>query len=759
MKVIGGTRVEIDEKKLFDYMKCRGKKATLDEFIKEFKIKGEASLNEFMDLILGMEYSGKLYLDNKGFYHIFDEQILLEQGVIHISKDGYGYVNVEKDGKVINYMIYNRDLNGALPKDLVIIRPRKKSFLGHNLAIVEKILQRDKFLEIFEYQGNGVFVPYEILSNFKVKSSYVKDLVEHSLVLMEVQTKGEYEGNDLFFCGSVKKIIGHRDDPKIDEKAICLKYGFDYHFSPKIMNVVNKIPNMVLDEDYEGRVDLRGKKIFTIDGKDTKDMDDAISIEKEGNGFVLSVHIADVSHYLLKNPELIEEVIKRGNSAYVADSVVPMLPHKLSNGICSLNPNEDRLAKTVEMHFDKYGKLRDYTIYKSVIRSLKKMNYDDVNALLEEGNVLEGYESFVCDLLEMNKLSNLLTEIRRKKGCLVLDDVEVKINTDIEGTPVSIKRHSQRSAECLIENFMIMANIAVTESYGYLDQPFIYRIHEAPDLFKLQTTLEILQTSGVVDISKMNDLLMKIQRARDYNLDIKPIDLQSILLDAKNNDNLMAITNLILRSMKKAIYSNENIGHFGLAEDDYSHFTSPIRRAADAVNHIIIDLHMRMQMATNDEEIMVIQAELNKYDVMLNQICEHISEMEVAAFNAEKEIEELKMIRYVTDNIEDYIGPIEAQICNTSKLGIVILVDEKIKAMVSSADLSSLGFGYMRDSRSYVGKGKDKFKLGTHLYVLDPEVSLQHRIICYHIPLTEEDYQKQFCNDDRKLIKSIHCNF
>ena len=756
MKMIGGTCVLVDKKILLEHFKKVGKKCQLEELKKIFEIKGEEELKEFNRVMKSLEYDGDLYLDEKGFYHIFDEKIPLKQGVIHINRSGAGFVNIVENGKTISYFIEGKDLNGALPKDLVIISPRKKKFLGHQLAIVEKVLKRDDFLEIFEYQGNGIFTPYEVLSNFKVKSSYVKDLVPQSLVLMEVGTKPDYIDDELYFKGEVKRMIGHRDDPKVDEKAVCLKYGFDAKFSPQIMKVVNSIPNHVLDEELEGRIDLRDKMIFTIDGKDTKDMDDAISIEKDGDDYILSVHIADVSHYLLQHPILIDEVIRRGNSAYIADSVVPMLPHKMSNGICSLNPGEDRLTKTVEMRFNKYGELVDFDVYKSVIQSRKKMNYDDVNAILEQGTIPNGYEDFVIDLLEMSKLSDLLTKIRGQRGCMVLDDVELKIYTDTEGNPIRIKRCVQKRAEHLIENFMIMANIVVTENYGYLGQPFIYRVHEAPDLAKLQATLEVIRDSNVVDDEIMEKLLAKIEKLRNNHSDIRPVDLQPLLLAAKESGNLTAISNLLLRSMKKAIYLDENIGHFGLAEDDYSHFTSPIRRTADAINHILIDFHMQMLQATTDAEVMMIQEKINGFN-RLKSICEHISEREVAAFEAEKEVEEIKTLKYVATNIDDYIGPLEAQVCRANKFGMDVLVDSNIRAIIDSGDLSMTGFNYMRDSHTYVRKSShDKFKLGTRMYVFDPEVSVQHRCIYYHTPMTTDEYQEGFKEKPKKLIKSVN---
>lgn len=260
----------------------------------------------------------------------------------------------------------------------------------------------------------------------------------------------------------------------------------------------------------------------------------------------------------------------------------------------------------------------------------------------------------------------------------------------------------------------------------------------------------------MVDDEIMEKLLAKIERLRNNHSDIRPVDLQSLLLAAKESGNLTAISNLLLRSMKKAIYLDENIGHFGLAEDDYSHFTSPIRRTADAINHILIDFHMQMLQATTDAEVMMIQEKINGFN-RLKSICEHISEREVAAFEAEKEVEEIKTLKYVATNIDDYIGPLEAQVCRANKFGMDVLVDSNIRAIIDSGDLSMTGFNYMRDSHTYVRKSShDKFKLGTRMYVFDPEVSVQHRCIYYHTPMTTDEYQEGFKEKPKKLIKSVN---
>ena len=384
------------------------------------------------------------------------------------------------------------------------------------------------------------------------------------------------------------------------------------------------------------------------------------------------------------------------------------------------------------------------------------MNYDDVNSILEDGIVPEGYEEFAGNLILMGRLSKLATASRNAKGNLNFSDLEFKIHTAINGTPTDLNRCYQYKGEKLIENFMIMANIAVTEIYGYLGQPFVYRTHDNPDLIKLQKTVEILKEQGICNEKIMNNLLSRLEKAIEKNADIKPMDLQPLLKDAREKDVIDGVSNLLLRTMKKAGYSNINIGHFGLAEEDYCHFTSPIRRAADLMNHIIIDLVMEINYADSADKITEIQEKLDMIAKALPDICEHISDREIAADEAEREIEELKSVQYFINHIEEYEGPVLAEVLNSNKFGLRIFVGDKIKAMIDAEDLVEQGYTYMRNSRTYVrAKTKDCFKLGTRFYVLDPEASKEHKIIKYNIAYTRDEFEEmeEKVSKQRTLVK------
>ena len=717
---------------IMEYMNKTGKKLTKDELRKKLGVSGESEVDFFCSNMDELEETGQLYLDDKGFYHIFDDSLVYLFGKIYISQSGDGYVRIQNGDHTVNYMIRNDDLNGALPNDYVIINGGDQGYYGHQFAEVVKVLKRNSFKEVYRYDGNGVFSLYGVNSNvhFLANKRDSDKLGVGTLVLASVGNRiiDDVDGN-LFFDGAVEKVAGHCDDPRAQIIATGYKYGFDYQFSNKINKIVETLPSFVTQEEMEDRRDLRDEKIFTIDGADTKDIDDAVSIAYEDGCYILKVSIADVSHYVKDHPELVGEAVKRGNSAYLADSVFPMFPHTLSNGICSLNPNEDRLAKTVEMVFDDSGVLLASTVYKSVINSKKQMRYEDVNRIFEGENV-EGYEDFENELWLMRRLSKKISKNRNGKGSLSFGSRENKIKTGERGQAIDIRKMVSGDAEKIIENFMIAANIEFTDNFAYLGYPFIHRVHEEPDKNKLKATLLILKEQGLCE-SKALDELIKII---DLDKKIRPQNLFPILNSIKDQKYYEAVSDLLLRTMKKAFYSPYPIGHFGLAEDSYAHLTSPIRRCSDLINHIIIDYAMEInQYADDTTRVFEISEKMDDIQRHVLGICEQISEREVAADEAERELEKVKQVQYFTKHIEDFEGPISARIKNMNKFGMTVIVDDLISAKVDTVDLADSGYLYKRESHTFVSDStKDKFRLGDDVYVFDPEPSVEMRRIEYH---------------------------
>lgn len=390
------------------------------------------------------------------------------------------------------------------------------------------------------------------------------------------------------YNAEVLTIIGHKNDPGIDILSIVYKYGIEVEFNDEVKNELNAIPDSVSEEETKNRVDLRNEIIFTIDGDDTKDIDDAISIEKLENGnYKLGVHIADVSYYVKEKTALYETAMERGTSVYLADRVIPMLPHKLSNGICSLNPNVDRLAISCIMEIDNNGKLISHDIFESVIKSRIQMTYKKVNKVLEENIIPEGYEEFADKLRLMQELADILRKMKIKRGYIDFDIDESKIIVDDTGKAIDVTLRNRGTGEKLIEDFMIMANETVAEhiaAYEFL--PFIYRIHGEPSEEKITQFISYVSACGYKLTGKFKD--------------IKPSDMQNILSQLKDTKEFSIFSDLLLRCMQKAVYDTNNIGHFGLGSRCYTHFTSPIRRFPDTTVHRLLRKYLFNGKMDND---------------------------------------------------------------------------------------------------------------------------------------------------------------
>ena len=698
------------------------KKLTKSQLRKCAHIKGEINEASFINVLNELEEEGKLYYDEDGYYKIFDsKQLGKVQGEIHINKTGQGFVFIMQGKRKIKYLINKENINGALDGDKVIltdINPNNKTHYAD--AKVEKVIKRNKEKAIFGYAGKGEFLPYGISENITVlcPKEQLIGLVCGDRVLVKVgkDLLAQIEGK-LIFQGDIEKHVGHKDDPDIDIQTIAASHGFFKDFPKEVENQLKTIPDKVTEEELIGRKDLRNKTIFTIDGKDTKDMDDAISIDIAENGdYILGVHIADVTHYVKEGTPLYEEAKLRGTSAYLADSVIPMLPHQLSNGICSLNENEDRLTKTVEMIIDKNtGKIKDYYIFDSVINSKKKMNYDDVNKLLEESIVPKGYEQFVADLLNMRFLAALLNENRKKLGKVDFFSDEIKVITSPTGDPIEFEARNQKTAERLIENFMIAANTCVAEYHSYLSVPFVYRTHGSPNDDNLLETLKLLKIEGLCDKIHTDALINKIKNDR-YTSN----DLNEFINHYKNKETYPVISNLILRSMSKAIYSSHNDGHYGLGLKYYTHFTSPIRRFPDLEVHNLIN-----QYYTYEDIPKILNNELE-----LPIICSHSSFMEREADKAELETLDLKMAQYMQSCIGEIM---EGQIIKMSPYDNEIRLENNIIGHVTPQDMHHA---------QKVGHNK-KIKLGEKVYVLVKDVSVPHRVVYLSLAYKELSKAKQ----------------
>ena len=699
------------------------KKLTLDELRKTMHIKGESMRAFFINAINELEEEGKIYLDDEGYYKRFDsKQLGKVQGKIHIDNLGNGFVFIEYNGHKIKYLINEEHLNGALEGDIVVLKDIHHGKTNYADASVEKIIKRAKGKTVFEYAGDGEFIPYTIHGNVTVicPKDELKQIVTGHRVLINIgKERIATIENKAIFEGHIDRIIGHKDDPDIEISTIAAQHGFFKDFPEDALEQLKTIKDHVTEEDMEGRKDLRNKCIFTIDGRDTKDMDDAISIKKNIYGYyLLSVHIADVSHYIKEGTPLDIEAAKRGTSAYLADSVIPMFPHQISNGICSLNEGEDRLTKTVDMLISPNGEILDYRIYDSVINSKKKMNYDDVNQILEKGIIPKGYEQFVWDLKIMNELSQKMNNINKNSGKVDFASSEIKVITSPTGEALSFKPQVQRQGERLIENFMVAANSCVAEYYRWLETPEIYRIHGNPNDDHLIEALKTLKKEKLCSKEEVDRLINKIKNGH-YNSN----DLNFFLDHFKDSENYQIISLMILKSMSKAKYSSSCDGHYGLGLKYYTHFTSPIRRHPDLMVHRLTDPFEKYGLS-----------KINRYYSLLPDICNHDSEMEREADQAEKEVLDLKMAQYMQRMYEeDTTRVYKGKIIEMTPYDTKIKLDNNVIGHVTPQDVAHA---------KAVGHN-EKLKLGEKVYVLIKEISIPHRIIYFNLNYKELSKAKQ----------------
>ena len=699
------------------------KKQTMEQLCKAIHAKGESMRASFINALNELEEEGKIYLDDDGFYKRFDsKQLGKVQGEIHINNLGKGFVFIEYNGHKIKYLINEENLNGALEGDTVVLKDIHHGKTNYADAKVERIIKRAKGKTIFEYAGDGEFIPYTIHGNVTVicPKEELKQIVTGHRVLVDIgKERIATIENKAIFEGHIDKIVGHKDDPDIEISVIAAEHGFLKDFPEDVIEQLKTIKDKVTEEDFEGRRDLRNKKIFTIDGKDTKDMDDAISIVKTVNGYYfLSVHIADVSYYIKENTPLDIEAKKRGTSAYLADTVIPMFPHQISNGICSLNEGVDRLTKTVDMIISPNGEIVDYNIYDSVINSKKKMNYDDVNLILEQGIIPKGYENYVDELLTMAELSELLNKVNKKVGKVDFASDEIKVITSPTGEALSFKPQIQKKGERLIENFMVAANSCVAEYYRWLETPQVYRIHGNPNDDNLIEALKTLKKEKLCPKEQIDSLINKIKN-NHYN----SCDLNMFLEQFKNNENYSIISHLILTSMSKAKYSSSCDGHYGLGLHYYTHFTSPIRRHPDLMVHRLLNPYDKYSLS-----------KISSYYEILPDVCLHDSEMEREADQAEKEVLDLKMAEYMQREYEENSGKIyKGKIIDMTPYDTKIKLTNNVIGHVTPQDLAhAKAIGH-----------NEKLRLGEKVYVLIKEVSIPHRIIYFNLNYKELSKTKQ----------------
>ena len=639
-----------------------------------------------------------IFLNTSKRYEIIKEEYIV--GTLDkTSKNDY-YIRV--NNKKIS--IAPSDLHTALKNDLVVV---EKKYDG--CGTIKGILKRtnDKLVcEVKEWNNKLVLVPFNINCEINLITSQkqLKDFIIGDRVYTTLSNESSEE--NYIVVKNITK-IGHFNDQNNDAIAIAISKDFDIDFSEEAIKEAEEIPQTVQSHEKKNRLDLTNENIFTIDSIHTKDMDDAISIKILDNGnYELGVHIADVAHYIKPGTALFNDALKRGTSVYLGEVVIPMIPSILSNGICSLNEGVERLTKSCLIEITPKGNVVKYRIEDSVIKSKKKMTYEELNEYFKENPIDESYFPFLTDLDHMRKLSNILTKLKHKNGHLDFESSDINIKKDIfnDDKILEFEHRDQQEAEKLIENFMVLTNEMVATDFYWRDLPFIYRTHDTPEELKIEDTIEQIKELG------LGKQLIKIQNA--YG----PKAIQNILDHYKESPMYSVVSNLLLRSMAKARYTTENIGHFALSLDSYCHFTSPIRRFPDLMAHTLIDKY-------NNKDFKY--KHLEKLSDELAEIASHSSYKERQADEAEKDYVKLKMAEYMNEHKEEEFTGI---ILDLDKDNVYIKLDNNVKCLLDSTGDFLLSFAVDTTKKNLLCKySKQKIKLGTRILAKVTKVDIPQK--------------------------------
>ena len=700
------------KEQILELLKKEAKAFSIEELEDVFHVKTAQELTDLMKTLNELEETLQIYRTKKDHYMLFQNSHL-KIGKFIGHKKGFGFVDIEGTEDVY---IASSNTNGAIDGDQVIVEITSKNKLDLEGRIV-RITKRDLKDMVGEYQVQDG-IGYIDLDDEKVKIRIEIDqnlshgAVPGHKVLVKVLNK--LKGNT--YKGEVLRILGHKDDPGVDILSIMLKMGIHDEFDEKVEEQLKNIPSEVKKEELEGRTDLRKEVIFTIDGDDTKDIDDAISIEQLPNGnYKLGVHIADVSHYVKEGSPLDLEAFERGTSNYLANSVVPMLPHELSNGICSLNPNVDRLAQSCVMEINEKGTIVDYDIFRSVIRSNIQMTYKKVNMILEKNTIPEGYEPFVNHLHLLKNVSDILRKMKTERGNIDFDLDEAKIVVDEDGKCIDVVLRNRGTGEKIIEDCMIVANETVATHIYNMGLPFVYRVHGTPNEEKIADFLRFVSVLGYKVTGKASN--------------IHPKAIQQILDQLKGKKEFPMLSSILLRSMQKAVYDSNNIGHFGIASKCYTHFTSPIRRYPDLMVHRFLDLYLFEHQMDSET--------IDYWERKLPIMTEHCSERERNAIECEREVDSMKMAEYMEDHIGEHF---KGMIVGATTFGLFVQLPNLIEGLVRYENLD--GDFYTYDDSTFTAYGKKNkkgYRLGDEIEVIVIDANKESHTIDFALDRKENE--------------------
>ncbi len=695
---------------IVDYMESKEYKPMLREELSiHFGVEKSES-KEFFKVLESLEKDGILVRNQNNRYGLLNSDYLVI-GKLEGHEKGFGFV-ISKDKVREDIFITAENMNGAMNGDTVIANILKKSEAGkREEGEIIRVLERgNKFLVgTFEDNNNfGFLIPddQKISYDVFIPKSSTKGAVDKQKVVVEITKWPEARRNPE---GKVIEVLGFLSDTGTDILSIIRQFDLPEAFPDNVQAEANNVSDSISAKDIEGRTDLRQLKTFTIDGADAKDLDDAISIETLENGnYKLGVHIADVAQYVQERSPMDREAYERGNSVYLIDRVIPMLPRELSNGICSLNPHVDRLTLSVIMEIDNKGAVIDHQILETVINSSHRLVYDDVSEYLENDDEVakEKLSDILVELKIMEELMHILYDKREIRGSIDFDFPETDIILDEKGKPIEIKKAERRIANGLIEEFMLVTNETVAEEYFWAEVPFLYRIHEDPNPEKLVDFAKFIHNFG-------------------YSLkgkEIHPKELQLLTKEIKGKKEELVISTLLLRSLRKAIYSSTPDTHFGLASKYYSHFTAPIRRYPDLVIHRIIKQFINGKLSPDKQ---------GRLEKILPEIAEHTSITERRADEAEREVADLKKAQYMLDKVgEEFQGIISS----LTSFGIFVQLENTIEGLIHFSNMLDDYYHFDEEKFHIIGERTNRlYKLGDEVTIKVIGVNVLKRNIDFQL--------------------------
>lgn len=717
----------LKEKIIFFIESERKKSFSMEEIAQGLGLQKSEDFKLLVQTIAQMEREQSVVFTKKGKVKLPLKPVLIE-GTFRANERGFGFVTIDPEEDDI--YIPKEATGYAMDGDTVAIDIIKTADTAMDRGAEGKVVEIRKrattqlageFVayteeEISETDLYGVVIPKDKkLNQFKVYAAAegIRP-VDGSIVMVELTHYPE-KNYATSLEGIVKQVIGHKNDPGMDILSIVVSNGIPTKFPDDVLAEADQVPDTINEKDLVGRRDLREQLIVTIDGEDAKDLDDAVTVKKLANGnYFLGVHIADVSNYVTEGSQLDREAYERGTSVYLTDRVIPMIPQRLSNGICSLNPHVPRLTMSCEMEIDPNGQVVSHDIFPSVIQTTERMTYTAVNQILEEQDekVMERYQQLVPMFQEMQELHQILEEMRIRRGAISFEDREAKILVEPDGQPTDILLRSRGVGERLIESFMLAANETVAEHFNKRNFPFIYRIHEQPKEEKMQRFFDFASALGIV--------------VRGTKGTITPKDLQKVIENVEDKPESAVINTMLLRSMQQARYSEDNFGHYGLAAEYYTHFTSPIRRYPDLIVHRLIRSYGQDPSEANQ----------TYWENELPEIAEHSSKMERRAVEAEREVDAMKKAEYMMDKVgEEFEGIISSVV----KFGLFIELPNTIEGLIHINELKQDYFHFIENHLALVGERTGlTFKIGQKVRVKVIKADPEERAIDFELIDAEE---------------------